>query len=108
MIIDWQDDPGFANLHEILDATTWQPLPMDEVHSCIFYADDQKGILRVGIVDAKGTLAMAFENDPQTPIPTGRLWQRYSKEGNALLPEVVPAWREIKRPIRIVKKEPMR
>jgi hypothetical protein len=90
MILDWREDAKHANLYEILDADTYQPLPMEPPWSDVFYADDSRGLLRVLKRNETGSLFFV-------EIPGGAK-ERDLGEGLEV------AWEEIRRRIRIVRK----
>lgn len=110
MIIDCHADYDHACQYELLDPT-WQPLPMDGDYGNTWYADDQKGILRIYLVDSAGQPLLAYEHDPQTPLRDDQMCMEYKLENGVIVeatPPVCLAWREEKRPIRIVKKDAAR
>ena len=98
MIIDFQTNAEHAALFEVLDANTWQPL--ETASYPILYADDQKGIVRVALLNESGEFRPAFATDPQRPMTKEEMQSWRIDMGNLVI-----AWREEKRPIRIVKKQ---
>jgi hypothetical protein len=59
MIIDYQSNPGHAALYDMVDAATGRSM----YDQPIFYADDEAGIYRVYLRDARG----CFYFDPFHP-----------------------------------------
>ena len=95
MIIDYKEDPEHAWEHEILDAETGEPLPMEYPWNKVFYADDEAGILRHYLCDGAGKVLIALESDPFVPL----------KVGDPITEPTCPAWQEVNRKIKIVAKE---
>jgi hypothetical protein len=103
MIIDYHADPDHADQHDILDADTFQPLPMEPPWSDIFYADDARGILRYHLRDDQGQFFISYADAPGTRVPDDKLWRRF-ENGVDVTPEVCSAWREVRRRFRIARK----
>lgn len=103
MILHWTTEGGVeeARDYEILDAATGEPLPTDLP---IFYADDERGILRYYRLDEAGELYWVYATDPGVRVPEGAMWRRSDDSGQDVSPRVILAWEEVRRPIRITRK----
>jgi hypothetical protein len=117
MILDWKNNPDHAGQYDILDAATFQPLPMEPPWRDVFYADDSRAILRLCKRDENG--AFYFVNKEGLPIRRDS-WRR-EKLNNYELPnayviradgarqevaenDMELAWEEVRRGILIVRK----
>lgn len=103
MILDWEADPAYASLYDIVDADTGESLPMGGYGS-VFYADDDAGILRLYLKDEDGKFFMARQDSPETKVSDDEPWTKTPRDGEGLTVPVCLAWREEKRRFRIVRK----
>lgn len=104
MILDWRQDAAFADLHEIIDAETGQPLPMVPPWDAVCYADDEAGILRTHRFDQKGLAMLVYSDDPSEVVPEDDMWTRKDAEGNTLNRPMEVATDEHRKAIKIVRK----
>lgn len=106
MILDWKADNAHAQQYEILDADTFQPLPMEPPWDSVFYADDSRALLRYHKRDANGRAYLVYAGT-DTPVAGDDLWARHevvNGEIRDVTPDVEAAWAEVHRRIRIVRK----
>jgi hypothetical protein len=102
MILDWKNSPDHAKQYDILDAATFQPLPMEPPWRDVFYADDSRGLLRFYKLDAEG--AFYFVNPAEPDRPVFMRMQRRDSQGQWVDLEYETAWGEVRRGILIVRK----
>lgn len=102
MILDWKNNPDHAAQYDILDAATFQPLPMEPPWRDVFYADDSRGVLRFLKLDAQGNPYLIHRDDPGRPVEP---WSRArAARGDKGDPDLILAWQEVRRGILIVRK----
>lgn len=105
MIIDRQNDPAHASQYIVYDEMTHTPIDIKSLH--IWYVDDEQGIVRRYLFNEYGDHVKALMSAPDVPLTEEQIDRDHAmyKDGITYLnPQLVLAWVEEKRPIRITRK----
>lgn len=105
MIVDRQNDPAHAAQYLVFDAVTSEPIDIKLLH--IWYADDEPGIIRTYLFNEYSEHVKALLSAPDVPLTEEQIDRDHAlyKDGITYLdPQLCLAWKEEKRPIRIIRK----
>jgi hypothetical protein len=104
MILNYREQVDSFDF-EIVDLETGQSLPMETPYDDVWYADDEKGIIRYYIRNDKNDFMFAKIDSPSDPIWHANEIAKFDPDGNPVGDdEICVAWKEERRSIKIVRK----